>query len=33
LSGGSVSDFRPNFCVALEVLMSMFVETDDFYED
>jgi hypothetical protein len=33
LSGGSISDFRPNFCFALEVLTSMFVETDDFYED
>jgi hypothetical protein len=33
LSGGSISDFRPNFCVALEVLPCMFEETDDFYED
>jgi hypothetical protein len=33
LSGGSISDFRPNFCVALEVLKFMFVETDNFFED
>jgi hypothetical protein len=33
LSGGSISDFRPNFCFALEALMSMFVETDNFHED
>jgi hypothetical protein len=33
LSGGSISDFRPNFCVALEALTSMFEETDAFFED
>jgi hypothetical protein len=33
LSGGSISDFWPNFCVALEVLTSMFEETDNFFED
>jgi hypothetical protein len=33
LSGGSISDFRPNLCVALEVLTSIFVETDNFFED
>jgi hypothetical protein len=33
LSGGSISDFWPNFCIALEALMSMFVEKDNFFED
>jgi hypothetical protein len=33
LSGGSVSDFWPNFCFALEAFTSMFAETDNFFED
>ncbi len=33
LSGGSISDFRPNVCAALEVLIYMFVETGNFFQD
>ena len=30
LQGGSISDFRTFFCFALEVLIYMFEETDNF---